>query len=226
MSKKVNEEQKILNENPFLAGRTEAADRYGHLAKNAAQWRRISLGLFILCIICVVVIIQMSATRTVVPFIVQVDRHGFEIAIAPVQASAIDDRLIIARIARYVTSLKTVYIDNTAQISLMQFVYNSTPAASGAERRFLEFYQLNNPMEISRTRTVHVDVHSVLPLGGSQWQADWTTRIYTRLGTHVRNVNYRGVFDIAVDSPTSMVEVMANPLGIFITNFVFSEIVI
>jgi len=226
LSKKVNEEQKILNENPFLAGRTEAADRYGHLAKNAAQWRRISLGLFILCIICVVVIIQMSATRTVVPFIVQVDRHGFEIAIAPVQASAIDDRLIIARIARYVTSLKTVYIDNTAQISLMQFVYNSTPAASGAERRFLEFYQLNNPMEISRTRTVHVDVHSVLPLGGSQWQADWTTRIYTRLGTHVRNVNYRGVFDIAVDSPTSMVEVMANPLGIFITNFVFSEIVI
>jgi hypothetical protein len=39
MMSKHNEVASTLASNPFLAGRTEAAERYGHLAKNAAQWR-------------------------------------------------------------------------------------------------------------------------------------------------------------------------------------------
>ena len=41
------EEREIQGSDPFLMGRTEAAERYGYLSQNAAQWRRISLLLLV-----------------------------------------------------------------------------------------------------------------------------------------------------------------------------------
>ena len=90
-----SEEYKELASNPFLAGRTEAAERYGYLSKNAAQWRRISAVLLLCCAACVCAVIFMAGRVTVVPYIVQVDSHGYEIAIEPVAPSRVDARLII-----------------------------------------------------------------------------------------------------------------------------------
>jgi len=207
-------------------GRTEAAERYGHLAKNAAQWRIISLILFILCVYFVITIVRVSASRTVVPYIVQVDAHGYEIAINPVAPSKIDDRLVVGKVARYVQSLKTVYNDLHAQTDLMNFVYQSTPANTPAETRYREYYENNNPMEISTTNTVFVTINTVLPLSDKKWQCEWTEQgLDPRAGVEVFKKQYRGIFDIAVNSPTTMREVIANPLGIFITDFNYSEII-
>ena len=225
MKKKVSEETAILSKDPFLAGRTEAAERYGHLARNAAQWRFISLIFIFLCIVCVFMIIRVSATRTVVPYIVQVDSHGYEIAIAPVAPSSIDARLVMARIARYVQSLKTVYSDTHAQTDLMNFIHQTTPANTPAETRYREFYLNNNPMEIAKTYSVYVTVNTILPLSESKWQCEWTEQgLDIRNGVEIFRREYRGIFDIAINTPTSMQGIMANPLGIFIIDFNFSEI--
>jgi type IV secretion system protein VirB5 len=226
MAKKViNEEIKIINEDPFLAGRKEAAERYGFLSKNAAQWRLMTIILLFLCVFCVVMIVRISASRTVVPYIIQVDSHGYEVAIAPVAPSKIDSRLVIARVGRYVKSLKTVYNDVQAQMELMNFVYLTTPSNTPAQTRYIEYYQMNNPMEISGKYQVLVTINSVLSLSEKKWQCEWTEQGLNKdSGNSVFKKQYRGIFDVAINTPTNMKEILENPLGIFITDFNFSEI--
>jgi len=219
-----NEKNRELSSNPFLAGRTEAAERYGYLSNNAAQWRRISAILILCCAACVFAVILMAGRVTVVPYIVQVDAHGYEIAIEPVAPSRVDARLIIAHIGRYVWSLKTVFNDPEAQLHLMNFVYSTTPLNTPAERKYQDYFNANNPVVIGETETVHVTVNSVLSMSAETWQAEWTEERFSIIGDKLGTKHYRGIFSTAIVTPSAMREVLANPLGIFITDFNFSEV--
>jgi type IV secretion system protein VirB5 len=224
MSSKHNEESRELVSNPFLAGRTEAAERYGYLSKNAAQWRRISAVLILCCAACVFAVIFMAGRVTVVPYIVQVDAHGYEIAVEPVAPSRVDARLIIAHIGRYVWSLKTVFNDPEAQLHLMNFVYSTTPVNTPAEKKYQDYFNANNPVVIGETETVYVTVNSVLPMSVETWQAEWTEERFSLTGDKLGTKHYRGIFSTAIVAPSTMREVLTNPLGIFVTDFNFSEI--
>ena len=221
---KHNEESRELALNPFLAGRTEAAERYGYLSRNAVQWRRISAVLILCCVACVVAVILMAGRVTVVPYIVQVDAHGYEIAVEPVAPSRVDARLIIAHVGRYVSSLKTIFNDPEAQLRLMQFVYSTTPVNTPAEKKYQDYYRANNPIVIGDTETVHVTVNSVLSMSPESWQAEWTEERFSLMGDKLGTKHYRGIFSTAIVTPSSMQEVLTNPLGIFITDFNYSEI--
>lgn len=223
--KKKSEESSLLASDPFLAGRTEAAERYGHLAKNAAQWRRISVVLLAFCALCVVSVVYAAGRVSVVPYIVQVDSHGYEIAIEPVAPSRIDARMMIAHIGRYVWSMKTVFADPEAQLHLMNFVYSTTPISTAAEKKYQQYYAVNNPITIGESETVQVTVNSVLSLSAETWQAEWTEDRYTVGGDKVGTKHFRGIFSTAVVTPRTMQEVLVNPLGIFVIDFNFSEVV-
>jgi type IV secretion system protein VirB5 len=213
-----------IHENPFWAGRIEYADRYGHLSKEAAAWRRISLVLLICCAACVAAVIYAAEKITVVPYIVQVDQHGYEIAVEPVSASKVDARLIIAHVGRYVWSLKTVFNDPEAQLHLMNFVYSTTPVNTAAEKKYQEYFNQNNPVVIGETETVSVAVNSVLSMSESTWQTEWTEERFTIGGDRISVKHYRGIFTTAVVTPRTMREIILNPMGIFVTDFNFSEI--
>ena len=218
------EEARLLASDPFLAGRTEAAERYGYLSRNAAQRRRISLALLLCCVACVGMVIVIAGRVTVVPYIVQVDGHGYEIAVEPVAPSRIDARLVIAHVGRYVWSMKTVFADPEAQLHLMNFVYSTTPTSTGAEKKYQEYYNSNNPIRIGESETVSVTVNSVLSLSPDTWQAEWTEERYTVGGDKVNTKHYRGIFTTAIVTPRAMQDVLKNPLGIFIVDFNFSEV--
>jgi len=220
-----NEEKLIIATDPFAAGRTEAAERYGYLSKNAAQWRRISFVLLLCCVACVFAVIYTASKVTVVPYIVQVDQHGYQVAVKPIAPANVDQRLIISTVARYVWSLKTVFCDAEAQLYLMNFVYNSTPAATAAEIKYQEYYRKNNPIDAVATRTsVHTTVNSVLPLSEKTWQTEWTEDAFIE-GRKLWTKYYRGIFETAISAPKTMNEIIVNPLGIYITDYNFSEIV-
>ena len=221
---KQDEETKVLSQDPFLAGRTEAAERYGYLSQNAAQWRRISFALLLCCVACVFAVIYAARKISVVPYIVQVDRHGYEVAVEPVAPSHVDSRLIIAHVGRYVWSLKTIFHDPEAQLHLMNFIYNSTPVNTSAEKKYQEYFNANNPMAIGATETVQVTVESVLSLSPDTWQGEWTEERYTLNGDKIETKHYRGIFTTAIVTPHAMREILLNPLGIFITDFNFSEV--
>jgi type IV secretion system protein VirB5 len=176
------------------------------------------------CAACVFTVIQTANKVTVVPYIVQVDQHGYQIAVEPVRPSNVDHRLIVSTVARYVWSLKTVFTDHEAQLYLMNFVYNSTPATTQAEIKYQDYYRRNNPMDATATKTsVHTVVNSVLPLSEKTWQAEWTEDAFQD-GRKLWTKHFRGIFETAINAPKTMDEIFINPLGIYITDFNFSEI--
>jgi type IV secretion system protein VirB5 len=169
-------------------------------------------------------VIAASSKITVVPYIVQVDAHGYEIALAPVAPSKVDARLIIAHVGRYVWSLKTVFNDPEAQLHLMNFVYSTTPVNTAAEKKYQEYYAESNPVAIGENETISVAVNSVLSMSAETWQAEWTKERRAVNGDKISTKHYRGIFTTAVVTPSAMQEILLNPLGIFVTDFNFSEI--
>jgi type IV secretion system protein VirB5 len=82
-------------------------------------------------------------------------------------------------------------------------------------------------MEISEKYQVIVTINTVLPMSEKKWKCEWTEQaLDTKLGSAVFRKQYRGIFDIVINTPREMKENPENPLGIFITDFNFSEITI
>jgi type IV secretion system protein VirB5 len=211
--------------NPYAAGRKEYNDRYERLVRNASAWRRVAFLMLLLLTVSVAVVLWMAQTVKVVPFIVQVDQHGYHVAVQPVEASQIsDDRIIMARLAEFVTNMRSVYIDRTALISLLTKSYDSIESSSPAQLKLDEWFRENNPLAKTDT-VIDVAMQSVLraaPESNLLWQADWSEKIYEK-GRFKEERFYRGMFEIEINSPTDIKEVMRNPLGIFVRDFHITE---
>jgi type IV secretion system protein VirB5 len=107
----------------------------------------------------------------------------------------------------------------------MNFVYNSTPGNTAAEIKYQDYYRKSNPMDALATRTsVHTVVNSILPLSERTWQAEWTEDALQD-GRKLWTKHYRGIFETEIITPKTMDEIIVNPLGIYITDFNFSEII-
>ena len=212
-------------ENPYALGRREYDDRYERLAKNAASWRRIAFFMLVLLCVSTGVALWIAQTVKVVPFVVQVDRHGYEIAVKPAERqNAADDRVVMARIADFVTNTRSVYSDPSAMMTFIERAYNSVESSSPALRKLDAWFRENNPFA-KQEQTTAVTVQSVLrasPDSNVTWQAEWSEKSYDR-GMPKGERFFKGTFMVEFRSPTNIADIMKNPLGIFISDFNITE---
>jgi type IV secretion system protein VirB5 len=211
--------------NPYALGRREYDDRYERLAKNAAAWKRVAFLMLVLLSVSTGVVLWMAQTVKVVPYIVQVDRHGYEIAVQPVEANEVtDDRVVMARIADFISNTRSVYSDATAMMHFIDKAYNSVESSSPALRKMDAWFRENNPFAKQDT-VVSVTVESVLrasPESNTTWQAEWKEKTYDR-GMLKDEKFFKGTFIIEFHGPASITEIMKNPLGIFVSDFNITE---
>lgn len=71
------------DENPYLSARREYGDRYGSAVRDAATWRRFCMGTLVLLAVFGGGMLWLASTNKVVPYIVQVDKQGYAVAIKP-----------------------------------------------------------------------------------------------------------------------------------------------
>jgi type IV secretion system protein VirB5 len=211
--------------NPYALGRKEYNDRYERLAKNAASWRRVAFLMLLLLAVSTVVVLWMAQTVKVVPFVVQVDRHGYQVAVEAVAASEVtDDRVIMARVADFITNMRSVYSDRTALVSLLMRAYDSIEAAAPSQGKLDAYFRENNPLTRNNIG-VNVTMNSVLraaPESNALWQAEWSEKIYEQ-GRFKEERFYKGTFEVEFHSPTDIRDIMKNPLGIFVYDFHITE---
>ena len=212
-------------ENPYALGRREYDDRYERLAKNATAWKRVAFLMLILLSVSTVVVLWMAQTVKVVPFVVQVDRHGYEIAVQPAEAHEVtDDRVVMARIADFISNTRSVYSDATAMMSFINKAYNSVESSSPALRKLDAWFRENNPFA-KQDIIVNVTVESVLrasPESNATWQAEWTEKTYDR-GMPKDTKFFKGTFVVEFHSPVNITDIMKNPLGVFVSDFNITE---
>lgn len=207
-------------DNAFLTARYETADRYGMLVKNARQWRLMAWLASVLLMASIGGLVWISMQSRIVPYIVQVDKHGFAITIAPAENTTVNDqKVIIATIGQFLQNVFTVVQDSTAQKRLIEGVYASIPEKSAALNTVNEYYTSNNPFTIANEKKGRlVEIISILPLGtdGNSWRAEWQIT-NTIKGAGEKPVAWTGIFQVAISPQKDVDSIVKNPLGIFIS---------
>lgn len=226
--KKASEDENKSMENPYLSARAEYGDRYGAAVNEAARWRQISFLLLVLSLAFGAMMIWMSSQNKVVPYVVQVDKQGYSVAVKSAeQGAATDNKVIIAALGRFISNFKTRLVDTYAQRALVNEVYAYIANDSSAQSVVSHYYRENNPFEVREGVTTQVQVTSVLPIGdgGRSWQVLWTE---TRLRNgEIRGVTeWRAILTIAISPVRELAEVLVNPLGIYVTELNMAQDVV
>ena len=210
-------------ENPYLSARKEYGDRYGSSVKDAARWRQISFFLVMLCVAFGALMMWMASQNKVIPYIVQVDKQGYAVAIKSSEQGAVaDTRVIVATLGGFFVNFKTVITDVSSQKRMVNDVYSYLAKGSAAESFVSHYYQEHNPFVATQDRnryTVQVEIRSIVRSGSNDksWQVLWSEEKLEQ-GTIIERTDWRAIVSIAVSPVRELEEVIKNPLGIFITD--------
>lgn len=218
-NKRKEKERQEAMENPYLSARKEYGDRYGAAVNEAARWRQICFLLLLLSLCFGALMIWQSSQNKVTPYVVQVDKQGYSVAIQPAsQASPNDQRVIIAALSRFITNFKTVVADPYAQRRMVDEVYNYLAQNSAAENVVTHYYRENDPFNNEQKRIILVEIISVLGVGadGKSWQILWTEKEASG-GTIQNTTEWRAIASIAISPVQDVAEIIKNPLGIYVT---------
>lgn len=206
-------------DNPYLSARAEYGDRYGAAVNEAGRWRQISFFLLMLSLAFGGMMIWMAMQNKVVPYVVQVDKQGYTVAVKSAeQGSETDNRVIIAALARFFSNFKCRLIDTYAQRAIVNEVYNYVAGGSNAESVVSSYYRENNPFDNPNRETVQVEVSSVLAIGGggTSWQVLWNEK-HLQGGEIRTTTDWRAIVTISISPVRELDAVIKNPLGIYIT---------
>ena len=204
----------------ILRPKEHTKDIFRNMKKTADAWRLIAFGLLAANIALAAGFAAVASQNRVVPYIVQVDEHGYEITVKPAEElPQIDERIIIARVGTFVERLRTVVSDSDAQKNYMRWVYASIPEGSQALAATNAFYKDNDPFkEAAALRTKTVEVLSVLPISKDTWRAQWRETV-SQNGTPQESSEWSGLFTVGMSPVKEMRSVIRNPLGIYIVEY-------
>lgn len=211
-----------FQENPYLSARKEYSDRYGSAVKDAARWRQISIFMVLLCLAFGGAMMWLASQNKVIPYIVQVDKHGYAVAIKSAQeGSMADTRVIVAALGGFFVNFKTVITDVASQRRMVNDVYAYLAKNSSAEASVSQYYKEHNPFvatQDKREYTVQVEIRSIVRSGGNDksWQVLWTEEKIDQ-GTIIEHSEWRAIVSVAISPVRELDEVLKNPLGIYIT---------
>ncbi len=204
----------------ILKAKEHTKDIFRNMKKTADAWRLIAFGLLAANIALAAGFAAVASQNRVVPYIVQVDEHGYEITVKPAEElPQIDERIIIARVGTFVERLRTVVSDSDAQKNYMRWVYASIPEGSQALAATNAFYKDNDPFkEAAALRTKTVEVLSVLPISKDTWRAQWRETV-NHNGTPQESSEWSGLFTVGTSPVKEMRSVIRNPLGIYVVEY-------
>lgn len=210
--------------NPYFEARKEYEDRYGSVIKAAAKWRQISFGMILLCLAFGGMMMYQAMQNKIVPYIVEVDRHGYAVTIKSAQEGSVaDQRVIIATLGRIIMDFRTTVSDSRAQKKLIDNVYSCIARDSSAEVTISSYYREFNPYVLvkEKKQTREVNIKSIAPFQsgegkGTSWLVLWTESLVDG-GRIVERQEYRAIIQIAISPVRDLSDVLKNPLGIYIT---------
>lgn len=207
--------------NPYLdRGRREYMDRFGDQEAAKSQWRVVAICCLMIAAIATVGMAYTASQNHYIPYIVQVDKLGYALPAGFAQEAArADPRIVRAELARWIVDTRSVYVDAAAERAVLKEAYARISRNGAAFQTLNEFFRANSPFDRAEKETVTVEVHTVLPVGGTTWRAEWTETTRGRNGEEQKKEEWQASLTTRVDPPTDGTTILENPLGIYITEF-------
>ncbi|MEF8751882.1 MAG: conjugal transfer protein TrbF [Candidatus Accumulibacter necessarius] len=219
------------SENPYLAARRTWNDHVGGVVSSRQTWQVIGILSLLIALAGVGGIIHIGSQSKFVPYVVQVDRLGQAVAVAPAdRAAPADARVIEASVASFVADARLVTPDVALQRKAVFRVYSMLAPNDPATARMNEWLngaEESSPFKRAAKETVSIEIASVLPQTPETWQVDWVETSRDRQGIlKGQPFRMRALVTVYVAEPTpstSEEQVRNNPIGLYVRDFSWAK---
>jgi len=206
-------------DNPYLVARREWNERYGEYITRERAWRTIAIVCAAICAIAVVGLVWMGTQNKLVPYVVEVDKLGTAIAAHRADAAQLpDSRIIRSQLARWITDLRTVYLDAAAERSAITDAYGMINQGSPAYGMLNDYMRQDEhqPFHRAQSETVAIDVQSVLPLTADTWRVEWLETVQDLSGHETSRTPWSATVSVVVHPPMDEASILRNPTGLYV----------
>ena len=213
-----------MNKDVFQA-RQKTLDKYEKLYSTAKGFRLIAYCAIGAVVIMTFAFCTLATQRRIVPWVVQVDKHGYEIAVGEAKAvDQMDERIVISRIGKFVTNIRSVVTDAEAQKRFIGDVYATIPKGTASFAEVNQFYRSLDPFRGARDKvtTVKVQLQSIIPVSENTWQCEWEESECIK-GEEQARRRFTGLFTVESNPTKDLDSVINNPLGIYVTEFSITQ---
>lgn len=220
----IKESSKGIND-PYLDARREWNERYGSYISRAKNWRLMAFGVLGVCLVQTVGLVVMATQNKLVPYVVQVDKLGSAVPVARAdQMGNTDERVVKALLARFISDARGVVSDGIAQRQMIDRTYAMLSNGTRALSIVNEFYKGDPPYSRAATSGVTTEVSSVIPVTEKTWQVEWEETTRSTSGAIINKLRWKANLTLAFNPPTNERQIRVNPIGLFITDLSWSQV--
>lgn len=220
-----------LDDNPYLAARRSWNDHVGSVVASRQLWQVVALLSLLIALASVGGMVYIGSQSRFVPYVVEVDKLGQAMAVAPAQRAApVDARVVHAAVASFVSDLRTVTPDVALQRKAVFRAYamlSSSDAAIAKANEWLNGTEDSSPFKRATRETVSTEIASVIPQTADTWQVDWVETVRDRQGVMkgqpARMRALVTVYTVPATPQTTEEQVRNNPMGIYVRDFSWSR---
>ena len=223
--------QGIQVDNPYLAARRTRKDHVGGVVASRQLWQVVALLSLLIALASAGGMVYIASQSRFVPYVVEVDKLGQAMAVAPAQRAApVDARVVHAAVASFISDLRTVTPDVALQRKAVFRAYamlSSSDAATAKANEWLNGTEDSSPFKRAAKETVSTEIVSVIPQTPDTWQVDWVETVRDRQGVMkgqpARMRVLVTVYTVPATPQTTEEQVRNNPLGIYVRDFSWSR---
>ncbi len=208
-------------ETPYQRAAQVWDDRIGSARVQARNWRYMAFGCLALSAGLSGGLVWQSASGTIVPWVVQVDKLGQAQAIAPAVADyRPSDPQIAFHLARFIEQVRSIPADAIIVRQNWLRAYEFT--TQGGALALNDYARANDPFTKVGKQQVAIEVSSVIRASPDSFRVAWTERRYQD-GSLAATERWSAILTIVVQTPRDAEKLRANPLGIYVNAINWSK---
>lgn len=189
-------------------------ERIGSARVQAKNWRLMAFGCLLLSAGFASALVWQSARGTVVPWVVEVDRHGEARAVEPAVADyRPTDPQIAFHLARFIEQVRGLPADPIVLRQNWLRAYDFTTTSGAATLN--DSARANDPFTKVGRQQVSVEVSSVIRASPDSFRVAWTERRYEN-GQLAGTERWTAILTLVVQPPRDAERLRRNPLGVYI----------
>ncbi|MFJ4157233.1 conjugal transfer protein TrbF [Pseudomonas sp. NPDC089752] len=219
-----------LLDNPYLTARRTWNDHVGSVITSRQSWQVVGILSMMVALAGVGGIIHIGSQSKFVPYVVEVDKLGQPMAVAPAQvARPVDLRVVKSQVASFIADARTVTPDVALlrkSIFRLYALLGPNDAATQKMNEWLNGTKESSPFLRAAEETVSVDIRSVMQQTPETWQVDWEEVTRDRQGLIKSKANWRALVTTYTAEPTTQTseeQVRMNPIGTYVRDFSWSK---
>ena len=196
-------------------------ERIGSARVQAKNWRLMAFGSLALSFGLAGGLLWQSVQSRVVPYVVEVDKLGGVRAVGPaIKPYNPSDAQIAYFLAHFITDIRSLSID---PVVVRKNWLNAYAMATDHAAVFLnDFARKNDPFKAIGTRTVSVEVSSVVRVSDSSFQVKWTESNYDHDALQ-KTEHWTAILSIVTKQPENADVLRQNPLGLYVNGINWSR---